>query len=756
MSKQGSPKPMTTEPDRPVRKRRRPTLACYECRRRKVRCDRNSPCAQCKQHGLTTCSYYDDHENIRGLDVFSVQNRSVRAKTYNTPRTTTLSHTSEGSSRNVTIPSNDGGSQDGAHVLSITPSSPRENAASPIQTRTTSEASLERMRGFKTTTAVTIIPPSNSLSSTSHTLHGFQSKTRVFGAGHWMSAFAKDKNLRGFKEISGIVDPATGDISRGLSEAVLKCKELARDIKAQNPGRGPLPPHILRSLPNRDITDHLIPVYFNTFESCYRILHVQLFHREYTDYLEHPGSAKSTFLLKLLLVTSVVACLHADITIKENLRKKVRTWIHAAEVWLSAPLEKRRLTLDGIQIYCLLLLARQTNCIGSDLVWISAGSLMRMGIQMGLHQDPVHFEEMSLCDRELRRRLWFTIMEMNVQSALDSGMSAMIISTDYDTQPPSNLDDADLVNPAQSDPLEKPTSVFTQSSFQRILTNSLPLRLEAIQVINNLQAEPTYDEILHLGSGLASVCREAVAIMDGYRSATGRELLFEFKHNSVYHSLRRFLLCLHRPYALRALQNPLYSYSSKICLETAHIIISLLSDETHRRLMINGGGMFRDIITNSAPLVFVELISQLEEDGSEFMKERNKARRQPLLDDAKNVVKFAEDRVRNGETNVKGYVFLSMAMGQVEALQNGTPVTEGICKATNESLALCYNILKSTAARTASEKTINPEEENHEFEKAVSESYSADLNFDFLDDGTLDFDAPGSWILGGLEEKSWF
>lgn len=44
-------------PTEPIRKRRRPALSCVECRRRKVKCDRNSPCGQCRAHKSTACTY---------------------------------------------------------------------------------------------------------------------------------------------------------------------------------------------------------------------------------------------------------------------------------------------------------------------------------------------------------------------------------------------------------------------------------------------------------------------------------------------------------------------------------------------------------------------------------------------------------------------------------------------------------------------------------------------------------------------------
>lgn len=45
----------------PVRKRRRPALSCIECRRRKIKCDRNLPCNHCKQTKNSNCVYKDLH-----------------------------------------------------------------------------------------------------------------------------------------------------------------------------------------------------------------------------------------------------------------------------------------------------------------------------------------------------------------------------------------------------------------------------------------------------------------------------------------------------------------------------------------------------------------------------------------------------------------------------------------------------------------------------------------------------------------------
>jgi hypothetical protein len=53
-------------PPPPPRKRRRPALSCEQCRKRKIKCDRNYPCTQCLQSKTAACSYSADSP-VRGI-----------------------------------------------------------------------------------------------------------------------------------------------------------------------------------------------------------------------------------------------------------------------------------------------------------------------------------------------------------------------------------------------------------------------------------------------------------------------------------------------------------------------------------------------------------------------------------------------------------------------------------------------------------------------------------------------------------------
>ncbi|KAF7136724.1 hypothetical protein CNMCM5793_006042 [Aspergillus hiratsukae] len=543
-----------------------------------------------------------------------------------------------------------------------------------------------------------------------------------------------------------------------ISEAIVKCKQLARDIKKQLPSRSPLPTSIHQLLPGRPLLDELVQLYFDTFESCYRILHIELFRAEYESYLSDPETAMTPFKVKLLLVMATAAPLHGDAQAYNELAAKARACIHIAQGWLSAPFEKDRLTLEGIQIHCLLLLARQVNRVGADLAWISAGSLIRMAMQMGLHQDPVYLGNMSMLHRESRRRLWYTILELNVQAALDSGMAPMITAAEYNTQPPSNLDDDDLVEARGEGPPVKAASIPTQTSVQRLLADSLPLRLEATRMINNLQDKPSYDQVLRLGNELASVCRSAAIFADQHASTDHDMSTHEarrFKYNFCEHYLSRFLLSLHYPYAIQSKHNPLYSYSQKVCLEAALDLVSLLEDKTYRRLLLSGGGMYRDIITRGAVVIFLELVTQLEASNSIFSKQRNRARREPLLEAARKVVQYTHDRLWYGETNVRGYLFACMAMAQVEALLDGRPVKEAVINAASQSLAVCRKILESMAVSSLSTSASPPEIASWTYGDMLAMPTVADADFDFLNTDNINFDLSDPCFLQQWTGQCW-
>lgn len=97
-------------------------------------------------------------------------------------------------------------------------------------------------------------------------------------------------------------------------------------------------------------------------------------------------------------------------------------------------------------------------------------------MQMGLHRDPEHLPGISVFVIELRRRLWATVIEMVVQSSLDSGMPPMFSWNNFDTRPPANINDTDIDETTKALPSSEDSTMFTQTSLQLLFLKSLRAR----------------------------------------------------------------------------------------------------------------------------------------------------------------------------------------------------------------------------------------------------------------------------------------
>ena len=80
----------------------------------------------------------------------------------------------------------------------------------------------------------------------------------------------------------------------------------------------------------------------------------------------------------------------------------------------------------------------------SRSAWLLVGVLIRVAISMKLHRDGSHFDNITLFEVEMRRRLWWQICFLDSRS-VDRQISAFKMSEDmFDTHFPSNISDADL------------------------------------------------------------------------------------------------------------------------------------------------------------------------------------------------------------------------------------------------------------------------------------------------------------------------
>ncbi|RSL99376.1 hypothetical protein CEP52_009742 [Fusarium oligoseptatum] len=368
-------------------------------------------------------------------------------------------------------------------------------------------ASSSRPLVSASSSSSTCIPP--------HTprLRHVPEKTKLFGQTHWLHTAERFPISGSFHPVQ--VEPWFNDAKADLLETLQEARNLRFALKKQNAATLEQPIRDLReTLPVKETCDDLIRCYLRTFEPMYRIIHVPSFWNEYSQVWvgEHASTLQPVFFIKLTLILALGTTFKevSDDAEASHLWRLAQTWIQNAQWWLTGPSEKTTYNLDGLQAFCLLLLARQTtfNCRGATS-WLSSGSLLRAAITMGLHRNPKLFPGLSLYQREIRARLWTTVLELCVQCCLDLGLPINLSDMDYDACPPSNYNDSDLESGSEQTP--KPMGTPTDSSLQVLLAQSLPLRVEAIRLLNDFRHQQSYEKALEMGTKLRTACRDVAA-----------------------------------------------------------------------------------------------------------------------------------------------------------------------------------------------------------------------------------------------------
>ncbi|ENH75151.1 hypothetical protein FOC1_g10010538 [Fusarium oxysporum f. sp. cubense race 1] len=542
-------------------------------------------------------------------------------------------------------------------------------------------------------------------------MKGTVSKTRFFGQSHWMN---------GIHMFPGVFDMLKEAESRKNQHhgGFVKCKALGRTIKA-NRSKPVSTDKLGENIPERGLADQLVNAYFDTFEGVVRILHRPTFMSEYERYWQNPKASSQVFLMQLQLCMAIGATLHDDVF---SLRATSMHWVHEAQIWLMIPPEKSRMTIAGIQIMCMLVIAKACCAVGQDLTWVSAGSLVRQAMYMGLHRDPRHLGNMSVYRSEIRRRLWATILELNLQCSYDAGGPPLLSSKHYDARPPANLNDDQLTDEPDSD--RKPTGdpeTLTDMSVQLALQKSFALRLIIIKHVNEFRSKDSYAETLRLNSELTKACRtltETLAALSEAQRHQPRTIFTHFHSSLVQMFTYRCFLSLHQPMVARSALDPTYYYSRKVSLDSSLKLAQITGLSTPRygtsspggsldpavsfnRLITNGAGVFRVIPTQTLFSVALEFIKKSEEQndslgGGPVM---NLFELRAVLQSAQT---WLERRIRAGETGVKGYCFVVASLALAEALEMGLSQedVDQVVVDTGVSMSIkAYDLLKEVAER---------------------------------------------------------
>lgn len=543
------------------------------------------------------------------------------------------------------------------------------------------------------------------------------------------------------------LESVKADKSSEVYQTVVASKVLARSIKAARTPRL-LAMDFGNNMPARDLADQLVDAYLRTFEKVHRVLHVPSFRQEYQQYWENPQNAKPVFVIQLQLCMALGTVVHDDTC---SLRHLASGWVYEARLWLLSPSEKSRVNLGGLQVLCLIHLAREICGVSPDLVWVSAGEMMRMAVYTGLHRDPSQLPKMPLLTAELRRRLWATMLEILVQSSLEAGTPPLISMDDFDTRPPGNYNDEDLTDHATEVATEQPPhplATFTDTSVQIALFDTMQVRLEIATHLNSFRSVPSYDKTLALNSVLASTSRSLDALLSLYQAQ--QPGVSAFQMCAASHIVQRSFLALHLPWLGPARDDPRYFFSRKLCVEVAlhnqkqgrehGFQVSDDGDtdvwrDDFGRLLVCGSGGYRYLGTQSLLALTLELIWNFQE-GRDAVRSlgvdsslarpattdvRNcrastlgffgssSAQADEMVDTLRRSAQWMRARVAAGEVNIKSYLIGKAMFAEIEGLQRGLsdeelrPVVEkAVTEAAVEALGILKRVHIAASARLES------------------------------------------------------
>ena len=250
----------------------------------------------------------------------------------------------------------------------------------------------------------------------------------------------------------------------------------------------------------------------------------------------------------------------------------VKTYIYWADAWLYHVDEKRP-SLTVLQIRCLLLQAKQANYTQKNQAWSSAGTLVKMAMSAGYHRIPESNAPISVFNREMRRRIWATVLELDLEASLDRGMPPTVQQSDYDYNPPSHIDDQDIQEASTDIPVEKPLHTPTDTSFQVVAYQSIALRLHICALVNAPRLSISLDEMANLDDDIIQYIAD---IPDWPSLAIEKEKQRQpllLRYIVLQTNLRRCQLSLYGSCTLSGIQGSTFAHSRRASLDIATLIL---------------------------------------------------------------------------------------------------------------------------------------------------------------------------------------
>jgi hypothetical protein len=561
-------------------KRARTQLSCTPCRTGKLKCDRASPCEPCLKRGRESqCNYppaptkskpANVKWRIRQLEslVLDLMNQQKQAPSASETTASSVDHAGstgsesgrQGPYTELTPPSDlDAGLQAGDGS---------QNAESP-------ESGVEKPFGHM------------NISKDEISYHG---------VGHWqtiLSSISDLKNELGDDEDGNgdqiAEDEAqttqSGDWQDAFGNSIQSRPSTELGLLVGNPIRVTRE-DLIKAMPEKRVADRLLSLWFNSPDPFKPIIHAPTYQEEYKQFWKDPKTASPSWLGLTFAILSLAesfglrdadfgsAAAKACLARVEKLHS-----LSAAAAVLADFTTPKKYTLECLIFYTTGLRSND----GFMKVWLMIGLILRLSLRMGYHRDPKFYPSISAFDGEMRRRVWTTVIMIDILISFQLGLPSMVRTITTDTEPPRNLLDRDFNPSIKVLPPGRGADELTPASYARTKVGIVRIFAQAAE-LGHSTIPAKHEEVMKLDSDLEIACTNMPSLLkmpDMSELVTDAPEQLMCRINLALLILKTRII-LHRNFMLVAIdqlseaeQQRGVGTSTRICAESALAVLQL-------------------------------------------------------------------------------------------------------------------------------------------------------------------------------------
>ncbi|WVQ76504.1 hypothetical protein IAR50_006173 [Cryptococcus sp. DSM 104548] len=335
-------------------------------------------------------------------------------------------------------------------------------------------------------------------------------------------------------------------------------------------------------------SDILLRIYLERVEWIHHPLHLPAFLVQYNKFWSMtPSQRKSKVHSRWTALLFIVLCLgehfaDSDAGKNEDLERRL---LVACEDSLSQSDFLDQPSTETIQtIICLNLYLNNRNKVNAARSLL--GTAIKMAISLGMSRIPdegQHVAPQGIVERELGRRLWWSLVTQDAYTASNSGFTYLINLSHASTSLPSNLDDDEILPPPHF--LPRPFDEMTTSTYHITKVDFALVVRSFIDVVNKDFPNASYEGIMSLDRQFRQVYASLPAPLrpdlpqpfELSHTGSKRYLLPQRIFSGI--TLHNRIMRLHRAYMVRGYEDERYEYSTRACLESAYALLDLVRQE---------------------------------------------------------------------------------------------------------------------------------------------------------------------------------